>query len=230
MVGSIFREHGNNTILFWIDSYPHTDAAGFKCTRALPANENEEFDYISLFDTAPLKLSQDTHTLIIMNGGGSFSLHHFEVFANDDQPTSTLTPPPLPPSTLILPQANTPATASSISDSKLNGAGTTLQSTIITATNPSYTVSSYTRVSSINGTPTTIVIQTTLGLQETRMSHGLSKGVLGGVVTGGAFLLLLFVGVGLWWRRHNNRLRSLKAMKSIDYSMSCHTQCSCQMH
>ncbi|KAI1788041.1 hypothetical protein LXA43DRAFT_670541 [Ganoderma leucocontextum] len=79
---------------------------------------------------------------------------------------------------------------------------------------PSYTVSTYTALSIIGGTATTVVIQSTVGTQQHQRPHG----TIPGAVVGGAVFLPLLVGVGLWWRirRRCNRVRSLKATSNPD--------------
>ena len=82
-------------------------------------------------------------------------------------------------------------------------------------------VSSYTEVSVTGGSTITIITQTIVEAPTTPKVHTLSRDVLAGVVVSGALLLLLFVGISLWWLRRHRRLRSQKDAEGEDSSTLC---------
>ena len=87
----------------------------------------------------------------------------------------------------------------------------------------SHTVSSYTEVSTVDGSTVTIVIQTTIAVPQTQPYHGPSRGAVAGIALGGLlFLFFLLSLVFLWWRWRRNRVRFLYGISNLDLGTSPH--------
>lgn len=132
-------------------------------------------------------------------------------------PSSTL---PISPS---LPQSFTAPPATSLSNSSPTAPSSAVASRIESGEFTSYTVSSYTEVSMMDGGTVTIVIQTTLAVPQTQSYHGPSQGTVAGAAVGGLVFIFLLITLGLWWWRwRRNRVRFLYGISNLDFGTSPH--------
>ena len=200
----------------------------------------------SVFLYGAASLLPGRHTLFIANQGHEVSLSGFQtvnaaVSTTSTSQTSTLSPTlttslfisspsssnnstsadtgtslPSTPPTFPTPRPSVISPQSPSSDLYPGGSRT---ATLSRVSRPSYTISIYTTVSILDGTTTTLVVESTMGTQQPPASQGLSRSTIPGAVVGSVAFLSLLLGVALWWRRHLRRHKHFpftKGAKSSD--------------